>query len=73
MVLFSYNQIYRDQTLSALITRGMFVASYKFFSFKVENIVFADIFVFLHTKKMTVLAYNRLCFQVQVLGDLDQF
>ena len=28
MVLFSYNRIYRDQTLSALITRGMFVASY---------------------------------------------
>ena len=28
MVLFSYNRIYRDQTLSAGITRGMFVASY---------------------------------------------
>ena len=28
MVLFSYNRIYRDQTLSALITRGMFVAIY---------------------------------------------
>ena len=28
MVLFSYNRIYRDQTLSARITRGMFVASY---------------------------------------------
>ena len=28
MVLFSYNGIYRDQTLSARITRGMFVASY---------------------------------------------
>ena len=26
MVLFSYNRIYRDQTLSARITRGMFVA-----------------------------------------------
>ena len=28
MVLFSYNRIYRDQTLFARITRGMFVASY---------------------------------------------
>ena len=28
VVLFSYNRIYRDQTLSARITRGMFVASY---------------------------------------------
>ena len=28
MVLFSYNRIYRDQTLSTRITRGMFVASY---------------------------------------------
>ena len=28
MVLFSYNRIYRDQTLSARIMRGMFVASY---------------------------------------------
>ena len=74
MVLFSYNQIYRDQTLSARITRGMFMASYKkFFTFKVENIVFADIFVFLHTKKMTVLPYSRLCFQVQALGALNQF
>ena len=45
----------------------------KFFPFKVENIVFADIFVFLHTKKTTVLPYNRLCFQVQVLGALNQF
>ena len=70
MVLFSYNRIYRDQTLSARITRGMFVASYyKFFTFKVENIVFADMFVFLHTKKTTVLPY--LCFQVQVLGALN--
>ena len=40
---------------------------------KVENIVFADIFVFLRTKKTTVLPYNRLCFQVQVLGTLNQF
>ena len=46
MVLFSYNRIYGDQTLSARITRGMFVARVK-----VENIVFADIFVFLHTKR----------------------
>ena len=74
MVLFSYNRIYRDQTLSARITRGMFVASYnKFFKFKVENIVFADMFVFLHTKKTTVLPYNRLCFHVQVLGALNLF
>ena len=29
MALFSYNRVYRDQTLSARITRGMFVASYK--------------------------------------------
>ena len=28
MVLFSYNWIYRDQTLSTRITRGMFVTSY---------------------------------------------
>ena len=28
MVLFSYNRIYRDQTLPARITHGMFVASY---------------------------------------------
>ena len=28
MVLFSYSRIYRDQTLSARITRGVFVASY---------------------------------------------
>ena len=74
MVLFSYNRIYRDQTLSARITRGMFVASYnKFFIFKVENIVFADMFVSLHSKKTTVLPYNRLCFQVQVLGALNLF
>ena len=74
MVLFSYTRIYRDQTLSARITRGMFLASYnKFFTFKVENIVLADIFVFLHTKKTTVLPYNRLCFQVQVLGALNLF
>ena len=45
----------------------------KFFTFKVGNIVFADIFVFLHTKKTTVLSYNRLCFQVQILGALNQF
>ena len=48
----------------------------KFFTFKVENIVFADIFVFLlilRTEKTTVLPYNRLCFQVQVLGALNQF
>ena len=74
MVLFSYKRIYRDQTLSARITRGMFVASYNtFITFKVENIVFADMFVFLHTKKTTVLPYNRFCFQVQVLGALNQF
>ena len=76
MVLFSYNPIYRDQTLSARITRGMFnswPAIIKFFTFKVENIVFPDIFVSLHTKKTTVLPYNRLCFQVQVLGALNQF
>ena len=29
MVLFSYSRIYRDQRLSAQITRGIFVASYK--------------------------------------------
>ena len=45
----------------------------KFFIFKVENIVFAYMFVFLQTKKMTVLPYNRLCFPVQVLGALSQF
>ena len=45
----------------------------KFFIFKVENIVFADVFVFLRTTKTTVLPYNRLCFQVQVLGALNQF
>ena len=75
MVLFSYNRIYRDQTLSAQITHEMFVASYnKFFTFKVENIVFADMFdLFLHTKKTTVLPYNRLRFQVQVLGALNLF
>ena len=28
MVLFSYSRIYRDQRLSARITRGIFVASY---------------------------------------------
>ena len=28
MVLFSYNWIYRDETLSARITRGMFVDCY---------------------------------------------
>ena len=72
MVLFSYNRIYRDQTLSARITRGiLWPAIIKFFIFKVENIVFADVFVFLHTAKTTVLSYNRLCFQVQVV--LNQF
>ena len=45
----------------------------KFFIFKVENIVFADVFVFLHTTKTTVLSYNRLCFQVQVVRALNQF
>ena len=75
MVLFSYNRIYRDQTLSTRITRVQcsWPAIIKFFTFKVENIVFADIFVILHTKKTTVLPYNRLCFQVQVLGALNQF
>ena len=75
MVLFSYNRIYRHSTLSARVTRGMFVAAIiKFFIFiRVENIVFADIFVFLHTTKTTVLPYNCLCFQVQVLGALNQF
>ena len=29
MVLFSYSRIYTDQRLSARITRGTFVASYK--------------------------------------------
>ena len=48
-------------------------ATIKFFIFKVENIVFSDIFVCLHTKKTTVLSYNRLRFQVQVLGALNQF
>ena len=38
MVLFSYNRIYRDQTLFARITRGMFVASYKTFqSIQIKN------------------------------------
>ena len=45
----------------------------KFFMSKVENIVFADVFVFLHTTKTTVLSYNRLCFQVQVVRALNQF
>ena len=45
----------------------------KFFIFKVENIVFADAPVFLHTTKTTVLPYNRLCLQVQVVGALNQF
>ena len=45
----------------------------KFLMFKVENIVFADVFVFLHTTKTTVLSYNRLCFQVQVVRALNQF
>ena len=40
----------------------------KFFTFKVKDIVFADIFVFIHQKKTTVLPYNHLRFQVQVLG-----
>ena len=44
----------------------------RFFTFKVKNIVFADIFVFLHTKKTTVLPYNRLCFKVQLVGALNQ-
>ena len=29
MLLFGYSRIYRDQRLSARITRGIFVASYK--------------------------------------------
>ena len=63
-----------DQTLSARITRGMFVASdNKIFIFKVENIVFADVFVFLHTAKTTVLPYNRLCFPVHVVCALNLF
>ena len=45
----------------------------KFFIFKVENIVFADVFVFLHTTKTAVLSYNSLCFQVQVVRALNQF
>ena len=45
----------------------------KFFTFKVESIVFADIFEVSTHKKTTVLPYNRLCFQVQVLGALNQF
>ena len=75
MVLVSYNWIYRDQTLSARIVRVecSWPAMIKFFTFKVENIVFADIFLFLHTKKTTVFPYNRLCFQVQVLGALNLF
>ena len=36
-------------------------------------IVFADVYVFLHTTKTPVLPYNRLCFQVQVVGVLNQF
>ena len=73
MVLFSYSRIYRDQTLSARITHGMFVASYNKIFYIQFYIVFADIFVFLHTKKTTVLPYNHLCFQVEVLGALNQF
>ena len=74
MVLFSYNRIYRDQTLSARITRECsWPAIIKFFMFKIENIVFADVFVFLDTTKTTVLSYNRLCFQVQVVRALNQF
>ena len=38
MVLFSYNRIYRDQTLSARITRGMFVASYNLKIFHIQSI-----------------------------------
>ena len=45
----------------------------KFFIFKVENIVFADVLLFLHTTKATVLPYNRLCFQVQVKQFLGAF
>ena len=40
MVLLSYNRIYRDQTLSARITRAMFVASYnKIFHICCKNII----------------------------------
>ena len=45
----------------------------KFFIFKVKNIVFADVFGFLHTTKTAVLSYNRLRFQVQVVRALNQF
>ena len=74
MVLFSYKrfiEIRRCPHESRL--ECSWPAIIKFFTFKVENIVFADIFVFLCTKKTTVLPYNRFCFQVQVLGALNQF
>ena len=77
MVLFSYNRIYRDQKIRRCPRESRVECSWpaiiKFFTFKVENIVFADVFVFLHTTKTTVLSYNRLCFQVQVVRALNQF
>ena len=68
MVLFSFVRCPQESRVEC-----SWLATIKFFTFKVENIVFADIFVFLCTKKTTVFPYNRLCFEVQVLGALNQF
>ena len=52
-VWFSYNRIYRDQTLPARITRGVFVGSHKIVQsfFKILKNYKTDIFAFLQTKK----------------------
>ena len=87
MVLFSYNRIYRDQTRALIYIYAPWIkrcpresrvecswpAMINFFIFKVENIVFADVFVFLHPTKTAVLSYNRLCFQVQVVRAINHF
>ena len=72
MVLFSYSRIYRDQRLSARITRGIFVASYKSKLAGGES-CFYQSFVFVHTTKTAVLYHNRCSFKVQGVCILNQF
>ena len=58
MVLFSYSRMYRDQRLTARITRGILVASYKSIKSKQAGgeSCFYQGFVFLHNKNGSTLS-----------------
>ena len=68
MVLFSYYRIYRDQTLSARITRGMFVASYKIFqSIQSRKQMFLPMFLCFYAKQKGQFFLSSVIFDARIL------